>query len=60
MTAANDRRVALRLPADVYDRAERVKAAVHRKTLGVNVSTSEVLRLALLHGLKVLERRFPR
>jgi hypothetical protein len=41
------------VPAEVHERAERVKVAIHRKTLGLNVSTSEVLRLALHHGLKV-------
>ena len=56
--AGNDRRVALRLPAEVYARAERVGQAITRETLGAHVSTSEVIRLAMEHGLKVLERRF--
>jgi hypothetical protein len=50
----------LRAPADTYERVERVRAAVQRKTLGAHVSTSEVFRLALLRGLKVVERRFHR
>jgi hypothetical protein len=54
--AKNDRRIALRAPADTYGRAERVRAAIARRTLA-EVTTAEVLRSALLHGLKVLERR---
>ena len=57
---ANDRKVALRVPAEVYKRAERVREAIGKRTLGAQLSTSEVFRLALLHGLKVLERRFRR
>jgi len=60
MRPANDRKIALRAPADTYERAERVRAAVERKTLGAHVSASEILRVAILHGLKVLERRFRR
>ena len=56
----NDRRIALRAPKEIYDRAERVGVAMSRKNLGVQVSTAEVLRLALEHGLKMLERRYRR
>jgi hypothetical protein len=58
--AGNDRRIALRAPADVYKRAERIRDAMGRGNLGVRVATAEVLRMALMHGLKVLERRFNR
>jgi hypothetical protein len=54
--AANDRKIALRVPADTYERAEKVRAVIARRTL-VDVTTAEVLRRALLHGMKVLERR---
>jgi hypothetical protein len=60
MRGDKDRKIALRAPADVYERAERVRESISRRSLGVEVSTSEVLRRALLHGLKVLERRFRR
>jgi hypothetical protein len=56
----NDAQIAVRVPADTQDRAERVRTAIQRKGLGVKVTTSEVYRQALLHGLKVLERRFRR
>ena len=47
--AANDRRIARGGPAaDIYGRAERLRATLERKSLGVRVATSEVLRTALL------------
>lgn len=58
--AKRDRQIAVRVPADTQDRAERIRAAIQRKSLGLRVTTSEVYRQALLHGLKVLERRFHR
>jgi hypothetical protein len=58
--SGNDRRIAIRAPADTYERAERVRAAMQRKNLGARVTTAEVLRVALDHGLKIMERRFRR
>jgi hypothetical protein len=59
-TRENDRQIAVRVPADTQGRAERVRAAIQRQSLGLRVTASEVYRQALLHGLKVLERRFHR
>lgn len=54
----NDRQIVIRVPGNTQDRAERVRTAIQRKSLGLRVTTSEVYRQALLHGLRVLERRF--
>lgn len=57
-TRENDRQIVVRVPADTQARAERVRTAIARKSLGLRVPTSEAYRQALLHGIKVLERRF--
>ena len=53
----NDRQIVLRVPTDTHDGVERVRLAI-QLGVGVRVTTSEVYRQALLHGLKVLEKRF--
>lgn len=56
--AANDRRIALRAPADLYEQAEKIQLAIARQ--GIPVKTADVLRMALERGLKVLERKYRR
>jgi hypothetical protein len=54
----NDRKIALRAPADVYARAEKLQAAIARQ--GIPVSVSDVLRMALETGLVALEKKHKR
>jgi uncharacterized membrane protein len=54
----HDRKIALRAPTEVYERAEKLRDAIARQ--GVSVKTAEVLRMALEQGLRSLERKYRR
>jgi hypothetical protein len=56
-----ERPVTLRLPPDLLERAERLLPGLGRDprlSALASLSRSQVLRLALLEGLQVLERRY--
>lgn len=59
MSRANDRQIILRVPAQVWKRAVRLARALQDRPeyAGMRVTTSAALRIALLAGLEVLERR---
>lgn len=60
--AGNDVTMTLRVPPEVAERADDLKSRIHGPMItaltGGRVSRSMVLRLALIEGLQVLERRY--
>lgn len=60
MSVANDEQVVLRVPAGTSDRAGELidPMAAEPDRLGLRLSRSAVLRIALLRGLETLEQHY--
>lgn len=57
---SNEAKASLRLPAELAERVEKVRALVEKANPGLEVPTSAAIRMALDRGLAQLEAEYSR
>jgi predicted DNA-binding protein len=57
---ANEEKASLRLPGELLERLKRAQDLVARANAGLEVTASDVLRMAISRGLSSIEKEYSR